>query len=152
MSFSATRIECSISNACLQVLSVQYVIALASSTATRTRHTTHHTAVKRQKKKEYTPVVLFDVVEVLATDDDCASHLCRDDGASQDAAANGDAGGEGTLFVNVFSLCGLLGGLEAEANVVEPVALGLFAEFGVCKDADLLLERAFGLFSESHGN
>lgn len=45
------------------------------------------------------PVVLGDVVEVLAADDDGAVHLGRHDGAGQDTAADGDEAGEGALLV-----------------------------------------------------
>lgn len=45
------------------------------------------------------PVVLRDVVEVLAADDDGAVHLGRDDGAGQDTATDGDQAGERALLV-----------------------------------------------------
>jgi hypothetical protein len=44
-------------------------------------------------------VVLGDVVEVLAADDDGAVHLGRDDTASQDTAADRDETGERALLV-----------------------------------------------------
>lgn len=44
-------------------------------------------------------VVFRDVVEVFATDDECAVHLCGDDGAGEDTAADGDEAGEGAFFV-----------------------------------------------------
>lgn len=45
------------------------------------------------------PVVLGNVVEVLAADDDGAVHLGRDDGAGQDTATDRDHAGEWALLV-----------------------------------------------------
>lgn len=44
-------------------------------------------------------VVLGDVVEVLAADDDGTVHLGRDDAASQNTATDGDQTGEGAFLV-----------------------------------------------------
>ena len=44
-------------------------------------------------------VVLGDVVEVLAADDQSTVHLCGNDGAGQDTATDGDEAGEGALLV-----------------------------------------------------
>ena len=44
-------------------------------------------------------VVLGDVVQVLAADDERTVHLGGDDGASQDTAADGDLANEGALLV-----------------------------------------------------
>lgn len=44
-------------------------------------------------------VVLRDVVEVFAADDQCSVHLGRDNGAGEDAAANRDETSEGALLV-----------------------------------------------------
>ena len=45
--------------------------------------------------------VLGDKVEVLAADDECAVHLCRDDGTREDTAADGNLTGERALPVCV---------------------------------------------------
>lgn len=44
-------------------------------------------------------VVLGDVVQVLAADDQGTVHLGGDDGTGQDTAADGDETGEGALLV-----------------------------------------------------
>lgn len=43
--------------------------------------------------------ILGDEVKVLAADDECAVHLDRDDGASEDTATDGDETGEWALLV-----------------------------------------------------
>ena len=43
--------------------------------------------------------VLWDEVKVLATDDESAVHLGRDDGSGQDTSTDGDLAGEWALLV-----------------------------------------------------
>jgi len=90
-------------------------------------------------------VVLADVVQVVATHGDRALHLGGHDDATQNAATDVDVAGERALLVNIGSLDGFLGGLEAQTNRLPPahglgaqllVALGLLAN----KDGVLLLE------------
>ena len=95
-------------------------------------------------------VVLADVVQVVAADDDGARHLGAVDVALQNAAADGDGGREGALLVHIGALHGLLGGAEAEADVL-PVThctggrlLGQHA-LACLEHAALLLETALGL-------
>lgn len=96
-------------------------------------------------------LVLLDVVEVVAADDDRVLGLGGVDDATHEAAADGDVAGEGALLVDVLAVDGGLGGLEAktdglpeaEAAGVVDVLLGLLA--GVLVDTGLLLVRALGL-------
>jgi len=86
------------------------------------------------------PVELLDVVHVLPANDDGALHLGGGHNAGQDTAADGHVAGEGALLVNVGSLDGLTGGLEAEANVVVVATNALLARgLGVLEDGGLLL-------------
>ena len=93
-------------------------------------------------------VVLGDEVEVLATDDDGALHLGGDDLTSEDAATDGDITSEGALLVDVVALNGLLGGLEAETDLLVPAAVLdrlLAGNLGVLEDTLLLLESFLNL-------
>ena len=92
-------------------------------------------------------IVLWHIVQVVAAHNNGALHLGADDGSSQDASADGDVAGEGALLVDVGSRDGLLGRLEAQANVLEPagaLALGDDALI-VEEDGLLLLEATLGL-------
>lgn len=53
-------------------------------------------------------VELGDEVKVFAADDDRSVHLCRDDGACQDTASNGDHSNERTFLVQCQQLPNLL--------------------------------------------
>ena len=96
--------------------------------------------------------VLGDVVKVVTTDDDGATHLAGLDDASKKAATDGDVGSEGALLVDVGGVDGGLGGLEAKADVL--VEAGLLAVLGeLAKDAlaalaehHLSLVTSLGLF------
>ena len=93
-------------------------------------------------------VVLGDEVKVLATDDDGALHLGRDDLTSEDTTTDGDIAGEGALLVDVVTLNGLLGGLETKTDLLVPAVVldGLLAgNLGVLEDTLLLLESLFDL-------
>ena len=63
------------------------------------------------------PVVLFDEVEIVSSEDDGVSHLVGDAHASEDLASDADISGEGALLVNVVSLDGLGRGLESQTHV-----------------------------------
>jgi hypothetical protein len=62
-------------------------------------------------------VVLLDVVQVVAANDDGALHLRGVHNALQNAAADADVASERALLVDVGALNGLLGGLEAQTDV-----------------------------------
>ena len=89
-------------------------------------------------------------MEILTTDDDGALHLGRDDLTVEDTTTDGDIASEGALLVNVVTLNSLLGGLEAQTNLLVPaVVLGrLFAsDLGVLEDTLLLLESLLNLLA-----
>jgi len=65
------------------------------------------------------PVVLLDVVKVVAPDDDSPVHLHLGDDSGQDTSTDGDLSGEGALLVNIVSRLGLIGDLETETGVAE---------------------------------
>jgi len=64
--------------------------------------------------------VLLNVMEVVPPHDDSALHLRRDDKSLQDLTANGDIASEGALLVDVRSLDGRVGGLDAQADILDP--------------------------------
>ena len=96
-------------------------------------------------------LVLLDVVEVVTADDDGVLLLGGVDDTTEEAAADGDVTGEGALLVDVLTVDGGLGGLEAKTNGlpeaeaagVVDVLLSLLA--GVFVEASLLLVGTFGL-------
>jgi len=94
-------------------------------------------------------VVLLDVMQVVASDDDGPCHFSRDDNTLEDSASDANVAGEWALLVNVGLLDGSLGSLEAESNffVESNTAGGLFGQhlLGVEEDALLLLESLFSL-------
>lgn len=92
-------------------------------------------------------VVLRDVVQVLTADDDGTVHLGGDNGTTEDTATDGDKTGEGALLVNVGAVHSLLGGLEAETDVLVPTLVDLvgLSGLGGSEDVGLLLESALRL-------
>lgn len=95
-------------------------------------------------------VVLAHVVQEITTYDDGALHLVGLDHTLEDTATNADIASEGALLVDVLALDGLLGGLEAETNVlpVPQAAVGsLLAKNTLLaqEDGGLLLERTLSL-------
>jgi hypothetical protein len=58
--------------------------------------------------------VLGNEVEVFSSDDQGTVHLSRDNGASQDAATDGDLAGEGALLVcsRIVSACSFVPGMQ----------------------------------------
>ena len=95
------------------------------------------------------PVVLLDVMEVITSDDDGSGHLAVDNNTLENSSADGNVAGEGALLVNVGSLDGGLGSLEAKSNlfVESNAANGLFGHhlLGGKEHALLLLEGLFSL-------
>ncbi|KAG8140909.1 hypothetical protein E2320_003537, partial [Naja naja] len=88
-------------------------------------------------------VVFADVVQVVPADDDGALHLHLGDHTGEDAAPDGDVAGEGALLVDVGTLDGLLGGLEAQADVL--VVAGQLLLAGVTQQHPLLVLEDGGL-------
>jgi len=72
-------------------------------------------------------IVLFDVMEVVTSDDDGAVHFCGLHNALEDTSTDGDISGEGAFVVNVFPLNRGLRDAEAETNITPPShSLGAF--------------------------
>jgi hypothetical protein len=100
-------------------------------------------------------MVLGDVVQIIATDDDSSLHLGGDHKTTNDSATNGDISSEGALLVNVVAINGFLGGLEAQTNVLvvanSAASLGLGNTSLPLADEDggLLLESVFSLRKET---
>ena len=69
------------------------------------------------------PVVLLDVVEVVASDNDGALHLGRDAHAFEDLTTDADISSERALLVDEVAVFRILGGCEAEANVAKVACL-----------------------------
>jgi hypothetical protein len=88
--------------------------------------------------------VLGDVVKVFTTDDESALHLGGDNNTGQDTTTDGDITSEGALLVDVGTLDGLLGGLEAETDILVPAGVTLLG-LGVKGDTTLLLESLLNL-------
>lgn len=92
-------------------------------------------------------VVLGNVVKVFTTDDDGTLHLCRDHTSRQDTTTNGNKSGPGALLVDVLTVNGSTGSLEAETDILVPT-LGsrrLARSLGVDKDG--LLKTSVLIFS-----
>lgn len=64
--------------------------------------------------------VLLDVVKVITTDNNGALHLGGDDKTLEDLSTNGNISSEGALLVDVGSLDGSIGGLDAESDILNP--------------------------------
>merc|ERR1719264_251885 len=94
------------------------------------------------------PVVLLDVVKVVAADHHSVLHLHLGDGSGEHAAADGHVAGEGALLVNVVALARLSGDLEPEAWVLHPSGLCLLdAALLPQEHRRLLLVAPLGLIS-----
>ena len=76
---------------------------------------------------QFLPSVLLDVSEVVTADNDGALHLGGDDQSLQNRATNRDGRGEGALLIDVLSLDGSLGGLNAKSHISVPALVGLLA-------------------------
>lgn len=95
-------------------------------------------------------LVLANIVEIIAANDDGALHLRRVDNTLEDAAADVDIGSEGALLVDIGSLHGLLGRAESQANVLPKARLAALALLGQhllagLEDTALLLESFLDL-------
>merc|ERR1719310_2759658 len=94
-------------------------------------------------------VVLLDVVEIVAADDDCSLHLGGDGHAFDNSATDAHVASERALLVHKVALFGLLGRCEAEPDI-SPIAcclFGLLAEQSLRTDEHgiLLLESFLSL-------
>lgn len=65
-------------------------------------------------------VVLLDVMEVVATNNDGSGHLGRNNHSSEDSSTDGNITSERALLVNIGAGDGFLGGLETKADVLPP--------------------------------
>ena len=112
------------------------------------------------------PVVLLDVVEIVASHYNRPVHLHLGDDSCQDSSADRNLNifrttqsfphrlshlaSEGTLLVNVTPVFGLIGDLEAEAGVAEEPGLRwLQSSLLVEEDGGLLLEGPFVLIGHN---
>lgn len=68
----------------------------------------------------FVSVVLWNVVQVVSSDDDGTVHLGGDNGTGQDLTTNGNQTSEWTLLVNVRTLNSGLWGLETQTSVLVP--------------------------------
>lgn len=84
-------------------------------------------------------VILADIVQVLTTDHNGALHLGADDGTGENASTNGNVTSKGALFVNKGSVDGLLRGLEAKADVLEPAVAGTLGDDALVVQEDGIL-------------
>ena len=109
-----------------------------------------HTEARRQMGREVpvpllVPVELLDVVHVIPAHDTGAPHLGGGNNSGQNTATDRDVSCERALLVNVGSLDGLAGSLEAEADVAVVattllLGLGGGGALGVHENGILLLE------------
>ncbi|KAF0727573.1 hypothetical protein Ae201684_014401 [Aphanomyces euteiches] len=92
-------------------------------------------------------LVLLDVVQVVAADDDGALHLGRQNNTLQDTATDRHIAGERALLVDVAAFNSFLGGLEAQTDRDNEARSLLLAGklLGGEEDALLLLEGLFVL-------
>lgn len=68
----------------------------------------------------FVSVVLWNVVQVVSSDDDGTVHLGGDNGTGQDLTTDGNQTSEWTLLVNVRTLNSGLWGLETQTSVLVP--------------------------------
>lgn len=87
-------------------------------------------------------VILFDVVEIVSSDNESVLHLVGDDHGSKDFSSNADIASEWTLLVNIVSLDGLFGSFESKTDVSE--ISDSFSSFG--DDEFLVAVEYSGLF------
>lgn len=90
-------------------------------------------------------IVLLDVVQVVATDDDSSSHLSGHNHTSEDSTTDRNISSEGALLVDVGSVDGFLGCGETKTNVLPPT-LGLLGS-DTHGGSILLLESSLCLVS-----
>ena len=107
---------------------------------------------KIRVEAQFLPSVLLDISEVVTADNDGALHLGGDDQSLQDGTTNRDGGGEGALLIDVLSLDGGLGGLDAKSHISVPALVGLLAhqmDLAV-REHLLLLESSLILQNVNH--
>mmetsp|Transcript_25449 Transcript_25449/g.43446 ORF Transcript_25449/g.43446 Transcript_25449/m.43446 type:complete len:231 (-) Transcript_25449:72-764(-) len=96
--------------------------------------------------------VLLDVVKVVPPHNDGALHLGRDDKSLQDLTTDGNVASEWALLVNVGSLDGGVGGLDAQSDVLHPAhrlhLLGVGVALAGDEDGILGLVCLFVLYRE----
>lgn len=68
-------------------------------------------------------LVFANPMQIVLANNDGLPHLCGDDDAAEETAANGNVAGEWALLVDVSSFDGLTRSLDTEADVSEPSAL-----------------------------
>lgn len=68
----------------------------------------------------FVPVVLFDVVQIISTNRQCAAHLVAMHLASQYFAPDGHIASEGALLVHIISLDSFTRRFVAKPNVLVP--------------------------------
>jgi len=92
------------------------------------------------------PVVLANIMKIVATDDDGSLHLHLGDDPSQNPPSNRDISCEGTFLVDVSSIRRLAWSLESKSDTVTPPQiLGLLDNLGIEEDGRLLLEGSLRL-------
>ena len=68
----------------------------------------------------FVTIVLFHVVKVLTTNNNCPLHFVTNNDTRKDPSTNRDIRSKGALLVNVLTFNCLLGGFETQANVLVP--------------------------------
>ena len=63
--------------------------------------------------------ILFNIVEVISSDDDGSVHFGADAHSLKNTTSDGDVSGEGALLVDVVALNGVSGGVEAQTDFFE---------------------------------
>lgn len=65
------------------------------------------------------PSVLLDILQVITTDNDGSLHFGGHNDTSEDAPTNRNVSSEWAFLIDVTSINGSLGGLEAKSNTLE---------------------------------
>lgn len=86
----------------------------------------------------FVSVVLWNVVQVVSSDDDGTVHSGGNNGTGQDLTTDGNQTGEWTLLVDVRTFNSGLWGLETQTNVLIP-SLGLSVGLGLWIGEDVRL-------------
>lgn len=101
-------------------------------------------------------VVLWNVVQVVATNNDRSFHFGGDNGTAKNSSANGNVSGERALFVDVGAFNSFARSFVAQTSVLEVSGssfvfqldvLGEHSAFATNEDGWLLLESFFRLIS-----
>ena len=62
-------------------------------------------------------IILFDVMEIVPSDNDSSLHFSRNDHSLENSASDGDIGSERAFLINIRSFNGFSGGLEAYSKI-----------------------------------